>query len=607
MSSISTFNSLSFPINREKETIYQWSVNDYAVHLIKRQDALWYKTIDKDKKEIYAGLIEIPEFESIEEMVFHLKKCKVMVKENGLAHFLQNFHTWKNVNRNSPLGSEGSFSAEDEFIHSFSNYRKWEYDPNVRVSLALGTEGLVWNVFQRITKECSFHHFQEITIPSLRCHSETVALIEKIKIEALRNPQLLYSLISNFTVRVLDSEFIKKEYEAIRTELKEYEKALVFYEAALKVVKEKENQTIKEYNRRLWIVLQECEKSFKVVNETQAPRTIDLKNLKKAYEELHAILEKCKESLVFEEFINKNKNGIVGSIGLFGMGPPAIYLAKNAISSGANTVKNFLGNGVIGSFARDCTKIASGSAILLSAVVVATLISIPLFPNESGLDIDKLNALQKRMTPLSSQKPLLIEIEPISISSVIDERVRVSKFTWAVTLVTHMGSEGNHARIIIEGINDGFYNEETPRIGIAKKVDIGEKFIHLADYSPQIQSGLLSPDALEYETRTEIWMRSSDKVKKMLEAITKEQYFPSYRRPFNFYGKTSKIYKLIWDKKWNIFSGKTGDNCFSWARDKLKMVDIDLEEGYLDLVVAMAKNYTRSKEEYKTLPIQVMI
>jgi hypothetical protein len=212
------------------------------------------------------------------------------------------------------------------------------------------------------------------------------------------------------------------------------------------------------------------------------------------------------------------------------------------------------------------------------------------------------------MTPLSLQKPLLIEIEPISAPSRIDPRIRVSKFTWAVTLVTHSGSEGNHAKIVIEGINDGFYDEEAPRIGVARKVGIGEKFIHLADYSPQIQSGLLSPDDLEYETRTEIWMRPSNKIKKMLEDIKKEQYFPTCRRPFNFYGKASKFYTFTpWDKKWRIFSGETGDNCFTWARDKLNTIDIDLGKGYLDFVVAMAKNYTRDKQEYKTIPIQEMI
>lgn len=85
-------------------------------------------------------------------------------------------------------------------------------------------------------------------------------------------------------------------------------------------------------------------------------------------------------------------------------------------------------------------------------------------------------------------------------------------------------------------------------------------------------------------------------------------YSPGYRRPFNFYGKNSKFYKFKpLDKKWRIFSGEVGDNCFTWARDKLKMININLGEGYTDLVVAMAKNYTRDKEEYKTLPIQEMI
>ncbi|QZA58221.1 hypothetical protein [Candidatus Rhabdochlamydia porcellionis] len=152
MNIIGTSNFLPFPINRGKETIYQWNVNDYVVYLTKRQGALEYKTIDKDKKEIYAGHIEIPESESIEEMISHLKTCKVMVKENGLSHFLQNFHTWKNANRNSLLGSEEKVPLENEFIHSLSDYRKWKYDSNARVSLVLVMEGLVWNVFQRATK-----------------------------------------------------------------------------------------------------------------------------------------------------------------------------------------------------------------------------------------------------------------------------------------------------------------------------------------------------------------------------------------------------------------------------------------------------------------------
>ncbi|MEK7339583.1 MAG: hypothetical protein AABZ92_02575, partial [Verrucomicrobiota bacterium] len=353
------------------------------------------------------------------------------------------------------------------------------------VSLVLGVEGLVWNVFQRITKECSFHHFQEATIPSLRCHPETVALIEKIKTESLSNPSLLYRLISDFAVRVISPNDLLKEHEALVTSYQE-------------------------------LMLPELKKS----------QFVDLTSI-------------------------------------LGVGPAAIYASKSAIGAGARAVKDFFGGGVFGSLAAGTTVFYTGilafSCSTLAALTIGgyfTKISIESY-------LEKTALLEKKKELLSPQthKPLLIEIEPISAPSVIDERVRVSKFTWAVTLVTHTGSEGNHARIIIEGINDGFHDEEAPRIGIAKKVEIGEKFIHLADYSPQIQSGLLSPDALEYETRTEIWMRSSNKVKKMLEAIKKEQYFPAYRRPFNFYGKNSKFYQFKpLDKEWRIFSGKVGDN-----------------------------------------------
>ncbi|VHO03601.1 hypothetical protein [Candidatus Rhabdochlamydia sp. T3358] len=538
MNPVGTYNLPSFPIHREKEIIYQWNVNDCVVYLMKKQDALGnpfleYKTMNKDKEEIYTGCIEIPASESIEETISYIKTCKAIVDENGIANFLQNFHTWKNANRDSALEPQESLPFEGRFVNCFSNYHKWKYDPTVRVSLTLGIEGLVWNVFQRITKECSFHHFQEATIPSLRCHPETIALIEKIKKEGLSNPSLLYRLISDFKVRVISPNNLLKEHEALVTSYKE-------------------------------LMLPELKKS----------EAVDLTSI-------------------------------------LGVGPAAVYAAKSVIGAGATAVKDFFGGGVFGSLAAGTTVVYTG-ALTFSCSAIAALTIGGYFFTKISIEsyLEKTALFEKKKELLSPQihKPLLIEIEPISLPSVIDERVRVSKFTWAVTLVTHTGSEGNHARIIIEGINDGFYDEEAPQIGTAKKVEIGEKFIHLADYSPQIQSGLFSPDALEYETRTEIWMRSSDKVKKMLEAIKKEQYFPAYRRPFNFYGKNSKFYQFTpWGKKWRIFSGKVGDNCFTWARDKLKMINIDLGEGYTDLVVAMAKNYTRDKEEYKTLPIQEMI
>ena len=80
----------------------------------------------------------------------------------------------------------------------------------------------------------------------------------------------------------------------------------------------------------------------------------------------------------------------------------------------------------------------------------------------------------------------------------------------------------------VEGVNDRFYNEKSPLINEAKPVLIGEKFIHLAHYQPKIESGLLSPCDLEYETRTEIWMVTFEKIKMMLQNIENEKALSSF-------------------------------------------------------------------------------
>ena len=228
--------------------------------------------------------------------------------------------------------------------------------------------------------------------------------------------------------------------------------------------------------------------------------------------------------------------------------------------------KNCLGNGIIGSLAGGSTKIISGSTILLAGVFVAALIAAPFLPKDSELDADKLDALQKRMVPLSLQKPLLIEIEPIGEPSVFDPRVRVSKFIWAVALVTNGGSTGDHAEIIIEGINDGFYDNESPLLGKnAKPVKEGEKFIHLAHFLPRIESGLLSPKDLIYGRRSVIWMRTSDKVKEMIRGIEEEQSLPSDKRSREFNVRGRDAIFAWWDPRddeWFNFNGKTGDNCY---------------------------------------------
>ena len=250
-----------------------------------------------------------------------------------------------------------------------------------------------------------------------------------------------------------------------------------------------------------------------------------------------------------------------------------------------------LANIAIGSF-------AFGTGVtVLSPIIFPVAAAYAYAEWKYNADEDKRKPIEERLKIILQQKPLLIEIEPkITAPSVIDSRVIVSKFTWAVTLVTHEGSLGNHAEIIVEGINDGFYNENSPVIGSAKPVVFEEKFLHFADFPP-IQSGLLSPDDLEFETRSEIWMITSGKVKEMLLNIEREKSLPKgQRHEFNKWGE-------------NAFRGPKGHNCFTWAKSHLKTLKIDLGSkqfppSLTGFIGAAVTDYTKKPTQYIETPQQ---
>ncbi|HEV3269074.1 MAG TPA: hypothetical protein VGZ69_00260 [Candidatus Rhabdochlamydia sp.] len=156
--------------------------------------------------------IDLPEEGDLEQEISYLKTCKVMVEENGAARFYNTYHTWRIPNREFDKVEEAIHTPENDFIKSFSNYQSWEYDFTTELSLNRGTEGLVWNVFRYFSKkDTSFYSLQETTVPSSRCHPDTVALIDKIKKEAFNNPQHIRCLISNFKVSIITSELFQKE------------------------------------------------------------------------------------------------------------------------------------------------------------------------------------------------------------------------------------------------------------------------------------------------------------------------------------------------------------------------------------------------------------
>ena len=78
--------------NLEAKTIHQWAVNEFVVYLIKHQDILEYKTT-KEGKEVYSSYIELPGSINLNQMILYLKKCQVMVDENGVTSFFANSYT----------------------------------------------------------------------------------------------------------------------------------------------------------------------------------------------------------------------------------------------------------------------------------------------------------------------------------------------------------------------------------------------------------------------------------------------------------------------------------------------------------------------------------
>ncbi len=162
-------------------------------------------------------------------------------------------------------------------------------------------------------------------------------------------------------------------------------------------------------------------------------------------------------------------------------------------------------------------------------------------------------------------------LEPIHQSSGFNTDILVSKFMWAVTLIRYLGPSGNHAELIIEGINDGFFPKEI--------VPIGKYFLYLADLLGAkkimkegletevraIRTSLKSKFNLKYEARSSTWKCTSNSVKDMIHAIEEEKGDPP--PGFAIYGRHS------------IFASKkvVEDSCITWALSRLKLINIVLD------------------------------
>ena len=443
-----------------REILHSWSLREHTVYLILENNILKTEMKDLSERIVHTGDIEVPLGYSLEKIVEKLKHCRIIIEgQNPKLRF--------------PLKS-------------------WHVE-NKEVHLLPDTDHLLWNIVEESTTEDLFFPFEEVTIPSERCHLETVALIEKIKADSLNRTYKNYLKTDFQVVRVLTPEEIPEE--------------------------------IRQNEKIQLSLLDNQEKEIKS---------------------------------------NVNKGFVIGT----GTGSAALYLSWNAIGTATATAASWLGSGTMATIATGALGVGLGTASFGLGMMLPLCHFMPKIQSLYATELEKARHIEKHINDLIIERPLFVQIEPRSLPSEIDDRMRVSKFTWAVTLVTHGGDFDNHAQIVVEGLNDGYFTTESSVFKTMKPILTGEKFVYLSDLKPPVRSGLLPPNNLLFATRTEIWMRDCNEVKEMMEAIQKEKNLPKGYLNFNSTGRESLLHKVPLINKLERCKN-AGDNCFTWARDCL--------------------------------------
>ena len=488
--------SLDHPISIPRDILHTWSLKEYTVHLFIEENIPKCQMIDHSGREVYKAKIDVPANYTLEKMIANLKQCKILLKDQ-VPNFRLPVNTWH---------------VENKEVHLLPN-----------------TDHLVWNIVQESNTENLFFPFEEVTIPSERCHLETVALIEKIKADSLNRTYKNYLKTDFQVVRVLTPEEIPEEIRQ---------------------------------NEKIQLSLLDNQEK-----ETKS---------------------------------NVNKGLAIGT----GTGGAALYLSWNAIGAATTTAASWLGSGTVATFATGALGLGLGTASFGLGMALPLFHFMPKIESLYTTEMEKARHVANHINELIIERPLFFEIEPISLPSEIDDRMLVSKFTWAVALVTRRGKCQNNAQIIVEGINDGFYNEQNNYIQGVENLQLVAKFAYMCELKPPINSKIFTKEEkLNFFSRSEIWMRSACQTKKMIENIEQEKATFSYS--FNYWGIRSMFYKFN-PQKFNL-SGKKGDNCFTWSQKKLKLIDVDLGEKITDHAAALARNHTAKPENYPELPVKQLI
>ena len=230
---------------------------------------------------------------------------------------------------------------------------------------------------------------------------------------------------------------------------------------------------------------------------------------------------------------------------------------------------------------------------LLSVMTAASWVNLisdkPKYENLEKLRSEKsqLEAPQSFLESLPVDNPFAVEMEPISAPSKLDPRVLVSKFMWAVTLITYDGSWGNHAEICIEGIkNDG-------------------PFATVAHFTgSDVRAPIIPVDGkIKLVSRSKIWMRTSEKVQRMLDIIEQEKDMIEQGILILPYAKLGQSSFVRINDEWR--GGEP--NCLDWVREKMLLVDIELDKSAFENIAALARLYTHAPDWYVDKPVTVSI
>ncbi|CRX38731.1 hypothetical protein ELAC_1395 [Estrella lausannensis] len=227
-------------------------------------------------------------------------------------------------------------------------------------------------------------------------------------------------------------------------------------------------------------------------------------------------------------------------------------------------------------------------SLIPSAIPALEIISMLFSSFFSSLVPQKNLIVSEKIKPIvETFFPFYIIIEPKTLPCTLDENVRVSKLRWAISLICDdtNASSGQHALVFIQGINDGSLSLMINH----KPINIGERFTIISHLKSEneIEIKPIEESKLRFIERTQIWLLTSRKIKKMLSAMEKER--DEKNTPFSILGSDS------------AFSGG-GHNCFTWAHSYFKEVGIDLGRAVFGFFFTQTKSYTQNPEYYLLHP-----